>query len=297
MLLLAAALQLQASRAATAVDAVGWHVVGSERTIDRLYALRADFEQNGPLRWPIAVDGPGTAFTTTLLNRNVSRTGQLYVTSYADGMRQRCHACRASWNCASCRRSWREGWFVFPLIPTSCLRGEHSSKHGSRSRRSTRLSPPSSPSSEIRQRWRDELREAERDFEKAVRTAGLASEAAVRLARVRLLKGEQERARDLLDRVLAGDLPTQIRYLALLFRGAAAEQSGDMQAAARDYEAAVDTFPGAQTPMLALGQIADNTIGRQPPTMGRAARSVQIRARSIRGMDISRGRRGRSANA
>ena len=35
VLLLAAVLQLQASRAATAVDAVGWHVVGSERTIDR----------------------------------------------------------------------------------------------------------------------------------------------------------------------------------------------------------------------------------------------------------------------
>ena len=58
VLLLAAVLQLQASRAATAVDAVGSHIVGSERTIDRLHALREDFEQNGPLRWPIAVDEP-----------------------------------------------------------------------------------------------------------------------------------------------------------------------------------------------------------------------------------------------
>ena len=41
VLLLAAVLQLQASRAATAVDAVGWHVAGSERTIDRLHAWRS----------------------------------------------------------------------------------------------------------------------------------------------------------------------------------------------------------------------------------------------------------------
>jgi uncharacterized protein (DUF4415 family) len=32
--------------------------VGSENSIDRLYALRADFEQNGALPWPVAVDEP-----------------------------------------------------------------------------------------------------------------------------------------------------------------------------------------------------------------------------------------------
>jgi len=58
VLLLAAALQLEASSAVADVDAVGWHVVGSERTIDRMYALRAEFAQNGPLPWPIAIDEP-----------------------------------------------------------------------------------------------------------------------------------------------------------------------------------------------------------------------------------------------
>jgi hypothetical protein len=58
VLLLAAALQLESSRAVADVDAIGWQVVGSERAIDRMYALRADFEQNGPLPWPIAMDEP-----------------------------------------------------------------------------------------------------------------------------------------------------------------------------------------------------------------------------------------------
>ena len=43
----------------------------------------------------------------------------------------------------------------------------------------------------------------------------------------------------------------------MLFRATAAEQSGDVQAATRDYEAAVDSLPGTQAPMLALGRIAD----------------------------------------
>jgi Tfp pilus assembly protein PilF len=72
-----------------------------------------------------------------------------------------------------------------------------------------------------------------------------------------LLEGQPERARDLLNRVLASDARVQLRYLALLFRAAAAEQSGDVQAATHDYEAAVDSMPGAQVPMLALGRIAD----------------------------------------
>lgn len=58
VLLLAAALQLDASCAIADVDPVGWYVVGSENTIDRLYALRADFEQNGTLPWPVVVDEP-----------------------------------------------------------------------------------------------------------------------------------------------------------------------------------------------------------------------------------------------
>jgi thioredoxin-like negative regulator of GroEL len=114
------------------------------------------------------------------------------------------------------------------------------------------VSPP-----ELRRRGDDTLSEAERDFEQAVRTVGFASEAAVRLARVRLLRGQRERARDVLDRVLAGDPPADIRYLACLFRASAAEQLGDLPAATRDYEAAMTAVPGAVPPMLALARLAD----------------------------------------
>ncbi len=120
---------------------------------------------------------------------------------------------------------------------------------------------------DARQRWRDELSEAETDLARAVQAAGPAGEAAVRLARVRLLKGQVEEARERLDRVLAGDVPIAIRYLALLFRAAAAEESGSVEDATRDYRSAVDSFPSAQTPMLALARIADD---RNQPADARA---------------------------
>ena len=257
VLLLAAVLQLQASRAATAVDAVGWHVVGSERTIDRLYALRADFEQNGPLRWPIAVDEPWPSV------HDDAPEPQRFANwpAVGDFIRR--------WYAAAVSRL--QGLVELRLLPALVARGlvrfpadpDLLLARGSFVETRLALAQVDASlasilySSEIRQRWRDELRDAERDYEQAVRTSGFASEAALRLARVRLLTGQHERARDLLDRILSSDVPKQIRYLALLFRGAAAEQSGGVQAAARDYEAAVDTIPGTQAPMLALSRIAD----------------------------------------
>ncbi len=257
VLLLAAALQLEASRAAVGVDTVGWHVVGSERTIDKLYALRVDFEQNGPLPWPIAMDESWES-----ANREAREPQR-----FADWPAVRDFIRR--WYAAAVSRL--QGLVELRLAPALVTRGldrfpadpDLLLARGAFVETRLALAQVDASlasilySSDIRQRWRGELAEAERDFERAVRTAGLANEAAVRLARVRLLKGEWERARDLLDRVLAGDPPAEIRYLALLIRAAAVEQSGDMQAAARDYEAAVYTFPGAQTPMLALGRIAD----------------------------------------
>ena len=43
----------------------------------------------------------------------------------------------------------------------------------------------------------------------------------------------------------------------MLFRAAAADKLGNVQDATRDYLAAADSIPGAQTPMLALARIAD----------------------------------------
>jgi hypothetical protein len=121
--------------------------------------------------------------------------------------------------------------------------------------------------SDVRQRWRDELAAAERDYERAAEAAGATGEAAVRLARVRLLKGEATRARELLDGVVAAGPARELRYLALLLRGTAAEQAADREAAARDFEAAAAAFPGAQTALLALARAADE---RNQPSEARA---------------------------
>jgi tetratricopeptide (TPR) repeat protein len=257
VLLLAAALQLESSRAVADVNAVGWQVVGSERAIDRIYALRADFEQNGPLPWPIAMDEPWER-----VNRGVGEPQRS-----ADWLAVRDFIRR--WYAAAVSRL--QGLVELRLAPALVTRGlvrfpadpDLLLARGSLVETRLALAQVDASlasllySSEIRRRWRDQLSDAARDFEQAVQSAGPASEAAVRLARVRLLEGQPERARDLLNRVLASDARVQLRYLALLFRAAAAEQSGDVQAATHDYEAAVDSMPGAQVPMLALGRIAD----------------------------------------
>jgi len=257
VLLLAAVLQLDASRAITDVETVGWHLVGSEHAVDKVYALREDFERHGPLPWPVGIresietltaDAPEPpltahwpavqAFVRRWYGAAVSRLQGLVELRLAPALVSR-------------------GLVRFPADPDLLL------ARGSLVETRLALAQVDASlasilyASDIRQRWRDELSDAARDFEQVVRTAGSAGEAAVRLARVRLLQRLHERARDLLDRVLAGDAAVELRYLALLFRAAAAEQSGDIQAAIRDYEAAAKSLPDAQTPMLALGRLAD----------------------------------------
>jgi hypothetical protein len=254
---LAAALQIDASRAVTAVDAVGWLIVDSERAIDQLYALRTDFQQNGPVPWPIAIDEP---------SESVDR-GDRTPADSVDWPTVRAFVCR--WYSAAISRL--QGLVEVRLAPALIARGlarcpgDADLLIARGSFVETRIALAQVDASlaatlyaaDTRQRWRDELSEAERDFELASRSTGAPAEAAVRLARVRLLKGQPERARVELDRVLAGDAPVEIRYLALLVRAAAAEQTGPAESAQRDYEAAAHAIPGAQTAMLALGRIAD----------------------------------------
>jgi tetratricopeptide (TPR) repeat protein len=257
VLLVTAAIQLEASRAVAEVDAVGSLVLESERAIDMLYGLRSDFDANGPVPWPIdrderwdeanhdasgrppSVDWPPVrAFVSRWYSAAISRLQQLVELRLAPALVDRGlarfprHA-----DLRLARGSMIETRLALTQVDASVA--------------------PVLYSPEIRRRWRDELSEAETDLERAVQAAGLAGEAAVRLARVRLLKGQVEQSRGLLDRVLAEDVPVVIRYLALLFRAAAAEESGNVHYATRDYRAAVDSIPGAQTPMLALGRIAD----------------------------------------
>jgi tetratricopeptide (TPR) repeat protein len=257
VLLLAAVLQLDASRAITDVETVGWHLVGSEHAVDKVYALREDFERHGPLPWPVGIresietltaDGhepPLTvhwpavqAFVRRWYGAAVSRLQGLVELRLAPALVSRgLVRFRADPDLLLARGSLVETRLALAQVDASLASILYAS--------------------DIRQRWRDELSDAARDFEQAVRTAGSVGEAAVRLARVRLLQRQHERARVLLDRVLAGDAAVELRYLALLFRAAAAEQSGDIQTAIRDYEAATKSLPDTQTPMLALGRLAD----------------------------------------
>ena len=263
VLLIAAALQLDVSGEIAAVDPAGWHIVGSERAIDRLYELRRDFEQNGPLPWPVAIDEPWE-----IVNHD-ARDSQRSAGWPA------VHAFVRRWYAAAVSRLQglvemrlapelvKRGLVRFPADPDLLLaRGSFIETRLALAQVDASLAPIIYPS-DTRQRWRDELSEAERDFERAVRAGEFTSEAAVRLARVRLMKGQRAHARDLLDRLLGDDVPVQVRYLALLFRAAASEEAGDMKAASRDYEAAVQAIPGAQTPLLALGRIADER--NRPP--------------------------------
>lgn len=257
VLLLASALQLEASLTATDVDAVGWYIVGSERTIDRAYALRAQFEDNGPVPWPVAIDEPWER-----VNRDAPEPPQ-----YVGWIEVRDFIRR--WYGAAVSRL--QGLVELRLAPALVARGlqrfpaDADLLLARGSFVETRLALAQLDSSlasvlyptETRRRWRDELADAAKDLERAVEAGGSAGEAAVRLARVRTLEGQRERARRVLDKVLASDVRVEVRYLALLFRAAAAEQSGDVPAAVRDYEAAVASIPSAQTPMLALGRIAD----------------------------------------
>jgi hypothetical protein len=241
VLVLAAALQLDTARVAADVNSVGGLIVGSERTIDRLFALRADFEANGPLPWPNerVADWPSVqTFVRRWYPAAVSRLQGLVELQHTPGLIGRGLArFPADPDLLLARGSLVETRLALEQVDASLA---------------SRLYPP-----EIRRRWDDGLSRAERDYEQAVRTVGFASEAAVRLARVRLLKGQRRPAREVLDRVLAGDVPVELRYLACLFRAAVAERSGDLQGATRDYEAAMTAVPRAVTPMLALGRIAD----------------------------------------
>jgi hypothetical protein len=255
ILRLAAALQLDASLALTAVDPVGWHVLDAERAIDLLHALREDFARSGPVPWPIAVNEPWDGVDGREAPRSADWPA---VSAFVRG-----------WYSAAAARLQAlvelrllpaliaRGLGLFPDDPDLLLaRGSFVETRLALARVDASLAAIVYPS-DVRQRWRGELAEAERDYERAANAAGATREAAVRLARVRLLKEDAARARELLGGVLAAETSGELRYLALLLRAAAAEQAGDRESAARDYEAAAAAFPGGQTALLALARVAD----------------------------------------
>lgn len=257
VLLLSVAIQLEACRRAAAVDQVGSHILESERAVDKIYALRRDFQENGPVSWPIAIAEPPSEAEGGL---EVSNAKADWPTVEAFVRR---------WSPAAVSRL--QQLVEIRLVPALLSRGlgrfpDHAELLLARgSLVETRLAlvqldasvASSLYSSDIRGRWRAQLSDAEVDFKRAVQLSDPTGEAAVRLARIRLLQGHVERAREVLDSVIANDVPAQVRYLALLFRAVTAELAGRLPEATRDYQGALDLAPGAQTPMLALSRLAD----------------------------------------
>jgi hypothetical protein len=106
--------------------------------------------------------------------------------------------------------------------------------------------------------WRSTLEMARADFAKAVRLAPMLLEARLRLGRVRLLAGDEDDARREFATILAnGRAPAALRYLAHLFDGARAESDKQWADARQAYEQARLLIPDAQSALLGLSRLAD----------------------------------------
>lgn len=84
----------------------------------------------------------------------------------------------------------------------------------------------------------------------------LRTEARLRLGRVLDLTGRHEEAAEMLALAEKGLTSDLLRYYAALFVGRAAESSGKTDDARRAYERAMTLFPQAQSPRLALAELA-----------------------------------------
>jgi tetratricopeptide (TPR) repeat protein len=93
-------------------------------------------------------------------------------------------------------------------------------------------------------------------FRKALAADAGHVEARIRLGRLLLLEGQLDRAVGELRTALAAADSPILRYFAQLFLGRAYELLAQTEGARQAYEAAVQLFPEAQSPRLALSQIA-----------------------------------------
>jgi tetratricopeptide (TPR) repeat protein len=101
-----------------------------------------------------------------------------------------------------------------------------------------------------------EHRDARDAFAKAVDADPRHHEARIRLGRGLSLDGRHDRAATELRTALAGTSQRRLQYLAQLFLGRAEEARKRPGAAREAYEAAAALYPGAQSPRLALSQLA-----------------------------------------
>jgi tetratricopeptide (TPR) repeat protein len=233
LLQLTAALAVDATLADTAIDDVGWRILGGERAVGHLFRLRADIQREGPLPWPV-VD----AFAAAWYHAAIARLQQLVEMTLGPALVAR-------------------GLTHWPDDPDLLLAdGSYTETRVALGRVETSLENTIWPVGN-RRHWRLQLTAAAGTYTRAARLSTASREVPIRLARVRLLDGDLRAARELLDGVLAADAPDELHYLARLFRARAAEQGRNRVSAAADYEAARRLRPDATTPLIALSRLAD----------------------------------------
>jgi tetratricopeptide (TPR) repeat protein len=100
------------------------------------------------------------------------------------------------------------------------------------------------------------LRRAETFFRRAVELDDGFTEARVRLGRVMGLQGRHGDAAAQLKQAMATEGDSLTRYYASLFLGTELQALGDLDEARRSFERAAALYPRAQSPHLALSQLA-----------------------------------------
>jgi tetratricopeptide (TPR) repeat protein len=110
---------------------------------------------------------------------------------------------------------------------------------------------------------REELREAEALFRRLLEIKPGHAEARLRYGRVLGELGKRQESAAELRRAVADLTDAPLRYYANLFLGAAEEALGDRDAARVAYEQAAEGFPMAQSPLLALSQLARRSGDRR----------------------------------
>jgi tetratricopeptide (TPR) repeat protein len=112
---------------------------------------------------------------------------------------------------------------------------------------------------------RSELRQAETFFRRALAITPNFAEARIRLGRVMGLQGRHAEAADQM-RLVAAPTDPLLAYYRALFLGAEVEALGQPAEARAWYERATALYPSAQSPLLALSQLAQREADRPGAT-------------------------------
>jgi hypothetical protein len=107
-----------------------------------------------------------------------------------------------------------------------------------------------------------ELREAQQLYERALRRRPDMTEASLRLGRVLARRGRHEEAAARLRLALSATQDPVIEYYAALFLAAEAETLGNTDEARRSYQRAAMLFPQAQSPLLGLSRLLEQSGDR-----------------------------------